>query len=42
LSHNKAAKTGEKEPGVTIEETWGCARLEGVSKWPNSMVVTWW
>jgi len=30
--YNKAEKASEKENGMTIEETWGCARLEGVSK----------
>jgi len=40
LPHNKAKKASKKKPGVTIEETWGCVRLEGVGKWPNSMVAT--
>jgi hypothetical protein len=40
LPHNKAKKASKKKPGVTIEETWGCARLEGASKWPNSTIDT--
>jgi len=30
--YNKAEKASEKERGMTNEETWGCARLEGVRK----------
>ena len=32
LLYNKAEKASEKERGMTIEEIWGCGRLEGVSK----------
>ena len=40
LPNKKAEKASDKEPGVTIEEIWECARLEGFSKCPNSIVAT--